>query len=395
MSAYYFLRLAVLVIALAPFGYYLLAIFCGWDYFCRARAKKPRVSSYAPPASILKPVRGLDRDSYANFASFCDLDYPEYEILFAVEDVNDPAIAVIEELQRNYPERTIRLLTDVPQPGANHKVNNLCKLVQEARNELLVMSDSDVRVLRDYLHDVAAPFGDPEVGAVTSFFRGLPGGSLAADLEALVLATETMPNALVARKIEGKMQFVFGWTMATTKVHLAAIGGFEAMMDFHSDDFELGNRLAARGHRIELSNKPVQMVYARDSMRDFFRHELRWAVGLRNVRPVGYNGLLFTFGLPWAVLAAIVASSWTIAGVYLASYLVLRLALVWVLGIWGLNDPVSRKSWWLVPLRDLLNFGVWIAGFFTNKITWRGLRYRVKKKLLEPLKPNVSSVGVR
>lgn len=388
MSAYFFLRSAVLLVALAPFGYYLLAIYCGWAYFRKIRTKAPKITAFAPAASILKPVRGLDRDAYANFASFCSLDYPEYEILFAVEEENDPIVAVIEQLRRDFPERAIRLFTGVAQPGANHKVNNLCKLVQEARYELLAISDSDVRVERDYLREVAAPFADPEVGAVTGFFRAVPGGTVAADLEALVLATETVPNALVARKIEGRMQFLFGWTMATTKSHLASIDGFEAMMNFHSDDFELGSRMAARGFRVELMKQPVLMMYPRSTMRDFLQHELRWAIGLRNVRPSGYAGLLLTFGFPWAILAAIVAPSRGVAGAFLASYLVLRLVLVWLVGIWGLNDRVTRKSWWLVPLRDLLNFGVWVAGFFTNKITWRGLEYRVEKGLLIPSKPN-------
>ncbi|HXR34175.1 MAG TPA: bacteriohopanetetrol glucosamine biosynthesis glycosyltransferase HpnI [Verrucomicrobiae bacterium] len=388
MSAYFFLRSAVLLVAVAPFGYYLLAIYCGWDYFRKTRKKAPKSTAFAPAASVLKPVRGVDRDAYANFASFCNLDYPEYEILFAVEEANDPIVAVIEELQRDFPKRTIRLFTGVPQPGANHKVNNLCKLVQEARYELLAISDSDVSVERDYLREVAAPFADPEVGAVTAFFRAVPGGSLAADLEALVLATETVPNALVARKIEGRMNFLFGWTMATTKTHLASIHGFEAMVNFHSDDFELGNRMAARGLKIELMKQPVQMTYPRSTMRDFFQHELRWAIGLRNVRPSGYAGLLLTFGFPWAILAAVLAPSRGLAGAYLAAYFALRLALVWTIGIWGLNDEGTRKSWWLVPLRDLLNFGVWLTGFFTNKITWRGLEYRVEKGLLISSKPN-------
>ncbi|HKI10707.1 MAG TPA: bacteriohopanetetrol glucosamine biosynthesis glycosyltransferase HpnI [Candidatus Acidoferrum sp.] len=388
MSAYFFLRSAVLLVALAPFGYYLLAIYCGWDYFRKARTKTPKSTVFAPAASILKPVRGLDRDAYANFASFCNLDYPEYEILFAVEEANDPIVAVIEQLRRDFPERAIRLFAGVAQPGANHKVNNLCKLVQEARYELLAISDSDIRVQREYLREVVAPFADTEVGAVTAFFRAVPGGTVAADLEALVLATETVPNALVARKIEGRLQFLFGWTMATTKSHLDSIHGFEAMMNFHSDDFELGSRMAARGFRIELMNHPVQMMYPRSTMRDFFQHELRWAIGLRNVRPSGYAGLLLTFGFPWAILAAIVAPSRGLAGAYLALYFVLRLALVWTMGIWGLKDEVTRKSWWLVPLRDLLNFGVWAAGFFTNKITWRGLEYRVEKGLLIPSQPN-------
>jgi ceramide glucosyltransferase len=386
MTATFLFRSALLLLALAPFSYYLLAIYCGWDYF-RTLRKAPKSAGFVPPASILKPVRGVDCEAYTNFASFCTLDYPEYEVLFAVEEECDPVVPIIEQLQRDFPERTIRLVTGVPQLGTNHKVNNLHALVHEARNELLVMSDSDVRVHNKYLQELAAPFANPEVGAVTSFFRGVPGGSLAADLEGLVLAAETVPNALVARKLEGNIRFLFGWTMATTKFHLAAIGGFAAMTSDHSDDFELGNRMAARGFKIEMMSNPVEMVFARSTMHAFLRRELRWAIGLKNVRPRGYVGLLLTFGFPWTLLAAFVAPFLSVSVAYLASYFLLRLALVWTMGVWGLDDPITRRSLWLVPLRDALNFAVWLTGCFANKITWRGLEYRVKNRLLVPLSP--------
>ncbi len=221
---------------------------------------------------------------------------------------------------------------------------------------------------------------------MTAFFRGVTRGSLGGEREALVLATETVPNALVARVIEGKGQFAFGWTMATTKVHLRAIGGFEDMVNVHSDDFELGNRIAARGLKIELLATPVEMVFAPETFGQYLRHELRWAIGLRNVRPAGYVGLLFTFGLPWTVAAVVLAPTAGCAAVYIAAYLLLRLSQVWVTGVWGLNDEVTRRSWWMTPFRDLVNFLVWVAGFFCSKIEWRGVSYRVKKGLLVPVK---------
>jgi len=138
-----------------------------------------------PPASILKPVRGTDREAYENFASFCRLDYPEYEVLFAVSDVYDEILPVIGRLRANFPDRSIRLITTVPRLGTNDKVNNLCQLVQNAKYDLLVMSDSDVRVEPDYLKHVSAPFTDPEVGAVTAFYRSLSAGNLASNLDAL------------------------------------------------------------------------------------------------------------------------------------------------------------------------------------------------------------------
>src|SRR5262249_35107791 len=157
---------------------------------------------------------GVDPDAYENFATFCRQNYSEYEILFAVADPEDLVLPVIAQLQKDFPDRTIRLIQDIPQLGPNRKLNNLAALSRAAKHEILVISDSDVRVDPLYLRRIAAKFSNPNVGAVTAFFRAVAEGSLGATLEALVLSTETVPNALVARKIEGKVQFAFGWTMA-------------------------------------------------------------------------------------------------------------------------------------------------------------------------------------
>jgi ceramide glucosyltransferase len=378
----------VLVLALLPFVYYLLSLFCVISYFRNLRNASTARMPFMPPASIVKPVRGLDREVYENFASFCRLDYPEYEVLFAVSGTDDPVCAVIEKLRADFPACCIRLITKVPHIGTNDKVNNLCQLAQNAKYDLLVMSDSDVRVEPDYLKQVIAPFADPEVGAVTAFYKSLSAGNLASNLDALGMYMDSAPAALVAKKMEGNMRFAFGWTMATSKRHLAEIGGWEQMANFHSDDFELGNRIARSGHRIELMKKPVSMVFPKETLSEHFRRELRWSIGLRSVRPLGYWGLLFTHGLPWALLAAATAvsiGSIQLAFSYLAAYMILRVGLTWTTGKWGLGDRQLLKILWLVPLRDALSFIIWISGFFTNKITWRGLTYHVKHGQLIPI----------
>jgi len=377
-------RWAILLLALAPLAYYLIAIYCSLDYFRGTRGPETLPDFGLPPVSVLKPVRGVDQDAYKNFSSFCEQNYSDYEIVFAVADADDPVLPVIERLKKDFPDCAIRLIQDIPQLGPNRKLNNLAALSRAAKHEILVISDSDVRVDPLYLRRVAARFANQNVGAVTAFFRGIAGRGLGAQFEALVLSTETVPNALVARKIEGKVRFAFGWTMATTKTHLNAVGGFEDMVDVHSDDFELGNRIAARGLTIELLPAPVDMVFPRESFSTYLRHELRWAIGLRNVRPAGYWGLLFTFGLPWTVLAVAAAPTLGCAVGYMTIYLLLRLTLVSLVGVWGLNDPVTRKFWWLTPFRDAINFLVWLAGFFTNQIEWRGIKYKVKKGKLVP-----------
>jgi len=378
------LRFLILLPALGPLIYYCLAIFSGWDYFRRLRKLPPLDRSFTPPVSILKPVHGIDRGAYENYASFCRFAYPEYEIIFAVRDSEDPVIPLIEKLQREFPQRAIRLIVGVAQLGVSPKMNSLVRLVQEAKYGFLVVNDSDVRVEEDYLNDVVAPFADPQVGCVTAFFRGMTEGSFAADVDAVGVPTDSSASTLVAHKFGG-LDFALGWTMATTKALLAEIGGFESMINDHSDDFTLGNEIAKRGFRVELTRKPVWMVFPNEKLRDFLKHELRWSIMLKNIRPAGYLSMGMTFGLPWALLVVLVVPSHVAAAAYFLAFFVLRLAVAWIIGVSGLGDPVVRKKLWLVPVRDALNFCVYVASFFSNTVRWRGTPYRVRGRSLVPL----------
>ena len=390
------LIISVLALALCPLIYYLLSLYCVIGHFGRVREGQRGTAQFLPPASIIKPVRGVDHEAYENFSSFCRLDYPEYEIVFAVADMDDPVIPIIEKLRADFPDRPIRLITKVPHLGANDKINNLCQLAQKAKYDLLVMSDSDVRVEPDYLRAVVAPFSDPDVGVVTALYKSVSVGTVTSNLDALAMYMDSAPAALVAKKIEGKMRFAFGWTMATSKKCLAEIGGWEAMVNYQSDDFELGKRVAERGHRVELIAKPVTMIFPNESIREQFKHELRWSISLKSVRPLGYCGLIFTHGLPWALLGAMAAFSTglkAIAVSYLLAYLLLRVGLTWITGSWGLGDRQLAKILWLVPVRDALSFVIWIIGFFSDEITWRGLGYRVQKGRLLPILSTGSTPG--
>jgi ceramide glucosyltransferase len=378
------LRYLILLPALGPLMYYCLVLISAWDFLRSLRRRPAFDPAFVPPVSILKPVQGLDRDGYENFVSMCSLDYPEYEIVFAVGDANDPVIPLIERLKQEFPRTKIRLIVGVEELGISPKMNNLCRLVKEASYELLVINDSDVRVEQDYLRDVVAPFADPTVGVVTAFFRGLTNGKFAADVDAVGAPTFAFASALVARKM-GRIDFALGWTMAITKERLAAIGGFEAMVDHHSDDFTLGNEVAKQGFRVELTKKAVWMVFPDETLADFLKHELRWSVMLRNVRPAGYWSLFMTFGFAWILLVALIVPSWKIAAVYTALYLVLRLAVAWLVGVRIIGDQVVRKKLWLVPVRDALDLCVYIASFFSRTVQWRGRKYRVQGTSLIPV----------
>jgi len=368
----------VLLPALGPLLYYGLAIFSSWDYFNRLKKLTSTEPNIIPPVSILKPVRGVDREAYENFASMCRLDYPEYEIIFGVGEADDLAIPLVARLQREFPERSIRLITGIEQLGASRKTNSLCRLVKEAKYDLLVINDSDVRVEKDYLKDVVWGFSDPKVGVVTALFRSRSksGDGFAQRLDAIGIPTESAASMLLERKFS-EIDFAYGWTMAITKARLAEIGGFEAMVNLHSDDFTVGNEVAKRGYRVELMRRPVWLVFPNEKLSEFLKHELRWCVQLKNLRPAGYLGMFMTFGLAWSLLVAMFVPSWKIVGTYFLAYLALRLTMAWVVGVWGLRDPAVIRDLWLVPVRDAVNLGLYVASFFSNITEWRGLRYRV------------------
>ena len=378
-------RDALLLLALASFAYYLVAIVAALRFF-RRRDAAALPSDFTPPISILKPIYGLDRETYENYASFCTQDYPEYEILFCVSDEHDAAIPVIAKLASDFPQRRINLLIGSEPLGVSDKVNKLCRLAREARHEILAISDSDVRVAPDYLRAIAAPFRDPAVGAVTCLYRGLTDGSLAANLEAIGNSTDFAAGVLVAW-LFAPVNFTLGATMATSKTRLAEIGGFESLVDHFSDDYELGNRIAARGHRVELSTFPVSIVYPGQTLADAFRHQLRWNVSIRFSRPAGHLGLIFTQALPLALLAAIFAPSAAWAISLLGGYLLLRGISAWIVGVYGMGDAGVRKHLELLPLRDAFAFIVWVASFFPQRIHWRGREFYVRDKRLVPTAP--------
>lgn len=387
------LRYLVLVPALGPLVYYCLAIFSSWEFFKRVDRRSPIEPNLTPPVSILKPVRGVDLGVYENFASMCRLDYPQYEIVFGVGEVDDPVIPLIESLQREFPEKSIRLITGIEQLGASRKTNSLCRLVKEAKYDLLVINDSDVRVEKDYLRDVVSGFSDPKVGVVTALFRCMTGDGFAQKLDGIGVPTEAAASMLLERKLSG-IDFAYGWTMAIAKERLAEIGGFEAMVNLHSDDFTVGNEVAKRGYRVELMRKPVWMVLPAEGLSGFLRHELRWCVQLKNLRLMGYLAMFMTFGLAWSLLVTLIMPSWIVAGAYWLAYLALRLTMAWVVGVWGLHDPVVRHNLWLVPVRDLANLCVYVASFFSNTMEWRGSKYRVSGPVMILLRPEVTGTPI-
>jgi ceramide glucosyltransferase len=375
------IRAALLLVALAPFGYYVVAIIAARRFVLKRTAPLP--DDFTPPVSILKPIYGLDRETYENYASFCHQDYPEFEILFCVSDEQDPAVPLIQKIIVDFPERPIHLLVGSEPLGASDKVNKLCRMAREARHEIVIVTDSDVRVEPGFLRAIAAAFRDPEVGGVTCLYRGLTDGSFAAGLEAMGNSTDFAAGVLV-NWLGGKIDFMLGAIMATTKKNLAEIGGFESLVDYFCDDFELGNRIAKKRRHIELSTFPVSIVYPRETLAEAFWHQVRWNLSIRYSRPAGHLGLIFTQGLPWTILAALAAPSAPIALTYVAAYVVLRSEMARTVGVWGMQDRTLRVKLALFPVRDAFAFLVWLASFFPQRIRWRGKEFYVRNRRLVP-----------
>ena len=377
-------KYALLIIASAPLVYYLLSMFSSLRYFLsRENAVNPH-SSYTPPVSILKPVRGLDPDAYENFASFCTQDYPTYEILFCVGDALDPVVPVIEKLAMDFPERGIRLLYGSGRSATNDKVAKLARLTQEARYDTLVINDSDVRAEPGYLRKVVAPLADSKVGAVTCFYVPIKESSTVQRLQSVGMLSDFYPGILVAWLLDG-VKFALGPTIATTRTRIEGFGGFEAIENRPGDDLLVGRLIAEQGYEVKLLRYWIDTVADFHSMRDLVLKRLRWMTVMRHMRPWGHIGLLFTFGLPWAVIAMLFAPTRTVGLIYVGAYLTLRLAMIWLIGSWGLRQQVPLRYALLIPFWDALAAGIWLSSFTRNTIRWRNHEYYIRDGQLVPV----------
>jgi len=369
---------AVIGTAGSLFFYLLSAL--GLASFLRARKKlysaAPDVQ--LPPVSILKPLKGTDPEMWETFCSHCEQDYPNFEIIFGVSDPADPVIEVVRNLQEKYPSVPIQLIQCERILGTNLKVSNLAQMLPAARYDVLLVNDSDIRIPPDYLRSVVALLADESVGLVTCLYRPVAASALGSRLEALSISTDFAPGVLSARFLEGGLHFGLGSTLAFRRCDLAAIGGFEALLDYLADDYEIGRRIAAEGKKVELSAATVETFLPAYALSDFIRHQLRWSRTIRDARRWGYAGLLFTFGLPWALAMLWAARGATWACVLFALVFILRLAVGTATAIMVLDDRQVLRNIVLLPLRDLIAPLIWAAGFAGNRIYWRGDAFILK-----------------
>jgi ceramide glucosyltransferase len=359
--------LVLIALLAGSFVYLFLSIVAAFRYL----QARPPVLRSMEPISILKPLAGLDEGLESNLRTFFEQDYPLFEILFAVREENDRAVAVVQKLQREFPHIPSRLLIAGESSYPNAKVFSLSQMLAVAANDLVVASDSDIRVGRDLLRKIAAEFQNPDLGVATCPYRTVPGHSIWSCLEATGLNTDFIAGILVARMLEG-MKFAVGATIAVRRTALEAIGGFDRLKDYLADDFVMGKFAAEAHYHVILSSHVVEHRIGNTSLCQNVSHRLRWLRSTRRSRPAGYIGQLFTMPFPLALLVCFANRSlWPV----LLLTLLLRAFAAYIMSARVLHTKIN---WILLIFEDLVGFCFWIAGFFGNTIVWRERRYRLK-----------------
>jgi len=365
--------------------YLAMTLFATSRHLVRARAaeqaaKATPVTSL-PPVSILKPVHGMEEQLAANLESFFQQDYPAYEVIIGARDLENPAARIAEEILARYPNVPSRMIVSGPPTWPNAKVFSLEKMIASSSHSYFIISDSDVRVAPDFLRHTIPPLLDPEVGLVTCMYRGIPASDFWSWLEALGLSVEMSSGVMVADMMEG-MRFALGPAMAVRRDAIDAIGGIAAVADYYSDDFELGNRIWAKGYQVVLSHHIVRNVLTTRSPLRTLGDQLRWMKSTRYSRPAGHAGTGLTYAVPFGFLGLIagtVLGQWQLGVGLFALAWVNRMIQSVMVG-WGVvRDPRAIWLCWLYPVRDFLGFVAWMLSYTSRQFYWRGETYRFRK----------------
>lgn len=378
------------LLTLAGFGYILIAI---WS--ARAFLRRPRFpAGFAPPVTILKPLRGVDPAMAEAFASHCRQQYPgDYEILFGVSSLDDPAAAAVHQLQAEFPDRDLRLIVCPETLGPNGKISVVAQLLPHARYDYIVLNDSDIHVSPHYLARVLAPFADTTsqkpVGLVTALYRGRTHGTLCSKLEALGISTDFMPSVLTARFLERGLHFGLGSTLAFSRAALDAAfpGGLVPLAEYIADDFQLGAHIDRAGFRVELAAEVVETSVPAYNFRSFAEHQLRWLRTVRDSRPAGYAGLACANLLAWAFLNLIASGISLFSIALFCMALLFRVCIALGVGVGILYDRQVLRDLWLLLPRDLTGLALWAWSYASDTVTWRGKSFLIKKGKLLPKEP--------
>ncbi len=364
------IEILLIILIIGSIIFYLACAVCTRQFFA---SNESVTENQDAPVSILVPVCGLDEGAWENWSAFCQQNYPDYEVLFGVMDVQDPAVPILKQLVETFPDQA-KLFVGLEPRGINYKDSNLSYLLEASQHEIIIFADSDIRVNSDYIRTVTAPLADPEVGLVSCAFVGYDPQSVGAAIASFGRCVDFIPSALLARVVDGGFRFAVGATMATRKSTLANFGGLN--LNRIGSDYNLGKRAAIAGYRVEFSRYVLESDTGRESIGEVFRRELRWARTIRYNRGPQYYTMAFCYGTVYCLPLVIVSgfSEWAIAITILT--LVIRYTQS-LTAIFSIKAPKLIPWLWLLPWRDLLSFAVWAMGAFGQGVYWRGRRLRV------------------
>jgi ceramide glucosyltransferase len=355
-------------------GYQLFQLVAAATFFRRARRRAARARDYRPPVTILKPLKGSGIDLYANLASFCRQDYPEYQIVCGVSDPNDPAIAIVERVQKDFPARDI-VLSIGDRPGANRKVASLCHMIQHAKHPVLALSDADVRVRPDYLRRTVAPLANPKVGLTTCLYRGRGFFGLPSVIESLLINCDFVPMVLTAHLIGQRN--ALGASLVFKRQALDAMGGFPALADYLADDNMLGDGIKRAGYTVDLLPYVVETILDSTTVADVWRHQVRWARTYRVLQPIGWFSSIITHAVTWGAVSVVATGGALHGWALLAGAVGVRLGTLRAI-MRMLRERDTPRHLWMVPLKDLGFSAVWLASWLGRDVVWSGARLRVK-----------------
>lgn len=373
-SLFTYLGWAFCAVAVAGAGYTLLAAWLVGRFMePQAKAAVP-----SPNVTILKPLHQCEPDLARNLETFFTQDYPgAVQIVFGVHDESDPALKVVQALQAKYPKADTAIVADAALYGANAKVSNLINMLPRARHDTLILSDSDIAVGPHWLTQVTDALSRPGVGIVTCLYTGEPardGHKLWSGLAAMGTSYTFLPNAVLGASL-GLAAPCFGSTIALKRQTLDEVGGFAAFADQLADDYEIGRAVRAKGYTLAIPAMGVGHTAAENTARDLFRHELRWTRTIRLVNPAGHLGSVVTHGFAFALMGAAALGFSPLSLGVLAATLTTRLFLKSRIdGLFG----TYAGPFWLMPVRDLLSFVLFLASLRGETVHWRGTHFAVE-----------------
>lgn len=365
------LRLLCLVPIL---GGTVFSLLCLWAVLRFRKRPNPRTPDDLPAVSILKPVHGLEKNLRQNLRSTCLQDYPSYEVILSVQRPDDPALPMLREIAREFGAQRVKLVIESKRPGSNGKINNMSGALPHARHDVIVISDSDVRLPPEYLREIVAPLADPRVGFVCTPYRAAAATHWFEKLEQLSLNADFMPSVIFANETAASL-FCLGASIAVRRETITAIGGIDSLADYLVEDYEMGRRIVDSGKQGVLVHPVVETMVDLQNASQWWTHQVYWDQNTRAARPIAFFCTILVRAIPFALLFALLQPTGVLAWMILTATVAVRMVTAGLIMAIGLEDRDGMRALPWLPVRDLASLASWLLAFLRRTTTWRGTKF--------------------